>query len=81
MSEDVKADLVSDTEAAKIIHQKETTLATWRSAGRGPAYYKVGRQVLYSVSDLEAWLASRRREPAAQHASAHLVAEAGGTTK
>jgi hypothetical protein len=30
MSEPLKADLVSDTEAAKLIHQKETTLATWR---------------------------------------------------
>ena len=78
MSEALKADLVSDTEAAKIIHQKQTTLATWGSAGRGPAYYKVGRRVFYSVSDLEAWLASRRCEPVAR---AHLVAEAGETAK
>jgi hypothetical protein len=63
-TEEVKADLVSDAEAAKIIHQKPTTLATWRAAKRGPAYFKLGRRVYYSQSDLEAWIASRRREPA-----------------
>jgi hypothetical protein len=63
MADDLKADLVSDIEAAKILHQKESTLATWRSAGRGPAYYKVGRRVFYSVADLGDWIASRRREP------------------
>jgi hypothetical protein len=58
------ADLVPSDEAAKLIHQEPSTLATWRSAKKGPAYYKVGRRVFYSRADLEAWIASRRREPA-----------------
>lgn len=58
-----KRDLVRDTEAAEIIHQKRTTLATWRATQRGPAYYKVGRHVYYSRADLDAWIASRRHEP------------------
>lgn len=29
------------------------TLANWRSAKRGPKYYKVGRKALYDVNDLE----------------------------
>jgi hypothetical protein len=65
MAQSPKIDLVSDVEAAKIIHQKQTTLASWRSTGRGPAYHKVGRKVFYSVADLEAWLTSTRREPGA----------------
>jgi len=39
------------------------TLANWRSVGRGPAYITVSRRlVLYRRSDIEAWLAARRRE-------------------
>jgi predicted DNA-binding transcriptional regulator AlpA len=63
-SDEAKVELVRDGEAAKIIHQKRSTLATWRSAGKGPAYFKVGRCVYYSKADLAAWIASRRREPA-----------------
>ena len=32
------------------------TLANWRAEGRGPRYIKSGKQILYRVSDLEAWL-------------------------
>jgi hypothetical protein len=63
MDQDLKTDLVSDDEAATIIHQKKNTLATWRSYGKGPPFYKIGRRVFYSIADLHAWMASRRREP------------------
>jgi len=36
------------------------TLANWRCQGRGPAYHKIGRNVFYSVDDLEAWERSCR---------------------
>jgi hypothetical protein len=32
------------------------TLANLRLAKKGPSYLKVGRKVLYKVSDFEAWL-------------------------
>ena len=38
-----------------------STLAKWRLTGFGPAYSKAGRNVVYHMQDLEAWLASRRR--------------------
>lgn len=38
-----------------------STLAKWRLTGFGPAYSKAGRNVVYHVPDLDAWLASRRR--------------------
>ncbi len=38
-----------------------STLAKWRLTGFGPAYSKAGRNIVYHVQDLDAWLASRRR--------------------
>ena len=38
-----------------------STLAKWRLTGFGPAYSKAGRNVVYNVPDLDAWLVSRRR--------------------
>lgn len=43
----------------------ENKLNQWRHKGMGPPYYKVGRKVLYSGADLNAWLAAQRVEPAA----------------
>ena len=40
-----------------------STLAHWRSEGRGPAYVKIGARVAYSGADLNAWLASRTIQP------------------
>lgn len=36
----------------------EKTLANWRSANQGPAYFKVGRLVRYRQSAVDAFLAS-----------------------
>jgi hypothetical protein len=63
MEQELKTDLVPESEAAEIIHQKKNTLATWRAAGRGPAFYKIGRRVFYSTADLQGWMAAQRREP------------------
>ena len=49
-------------EAAERCGLRYQTLCAWRSSGRGgPAYLKLGRKVVYRQSDLDAWLASRRR--------------------
>ena len=40
-----------------------STLAHWRSEGRGPAYVKIGARVAYRGTDLNAWLASRTIKP------------------
>ena len=42
-----------------------STLAHWRSEGRGPAYVKIGAKVAYLGRDLNEWLASRTVVPAA----------------
>jgi predicted DNA-binding transcriptional regulator AlpA len=49
-------------EAAEKLRKSERTLETWRRTGDGPAFLKLGRRaVFYRLSDLESWLASRRR--------------------
>ena len=37
------------------------TLERWRWAGGGPVYIRIGKRVYYDVSDLEAFLKSKRR--------------------
>lgn len=48
-------------EAAERLHLSESKLAKMRMTGAGPAFLKLGRKVLYTPDDLDAWLASRRR--------------------
>ena len=40
-----------------------TTLQWWRTVGRGPAYVKIGRRVLYRKSALDAELTKGARNP------------------
>ena len=40
-----------------------STLAHWRSEGRGPTYVKIGARVAYRGADLNTWLASRTIQP------------------
>ena len=42
-----------------------STLAHWRSEGRGPAYIKIGPRVAYHGAELNAWLESRTVRPKA----------------
>lgn len=38
-------------------------LARWRHVNVGPAYYKLGRKIIYRGRDLNEWAAKHRREP------------------
>ncbi|TCH99224.1 DNA-binding protein [Roseococcus sp. SYP-B2431] len=40
----------------------ERTLERWRWLGLGPAYIKVGGRVVYTLEDVEAFEARRRKE-------------------
>ncbi len=50
------------TDFAKRINKPVATVYRWNSTGTGPAYYKLGNSIRYRVSDVEAWLESRRVE-------------------
>lgn len=39
------------------------TLQDWRRKGTGPAYFRLGRRVAYSLADLNAFLAAARVAP------------------
>ncbi|SFD85059.1 helix-turn-helix domain-containing protein [Roseivivax sediminis] len=38
-------------------------LAQWRHKGIGPAYYRLGRKILYRGADLNAWAEANRVDP------------------
>lgn len=52
-------ELLKTPAAASFIGVTTSTLNTWRSEKRGPAFIKCGRLVLYRPADLMAWLESR----------------------
>lgn len=54
-------DLLNTLDSATYLDLSPRTLEKWRLNGGGPAYIKLGRAVRYRVSDLEAFLAERRR--------------------
>ena len=38
-------------------------LAQWRHKNRGPAFYRLGRKIIYRGVDLNAWVAAKRVDP------------------
>ena len=55
--------LLTTNEVARKLRLTPRTLAIWRVRGEGPPYLKLGRDVRYSLLDLEAWLATTVRLP------------------
>jgi predicted DNA-binding transcriptional regulator AlpA len=52
--------MVVDTErAAALLGLSTSTLAKLRLTGDGPPFIKLGRRVVYRLSDLEKWLDGR----------------------
>jgi hypothetical protein len=56
-------------DAAEFIGLAKQTLNTWRVAGDGPPYHKLGRRVLYDAEELEGWVQGRR----VRHTSAETI--------
>jgi predicted DNA-binding transcriptional regulator AlpA len=46
---------------AERIGVKPKTLDNWRSLGKSPPFYKLGNRIVYDDSEVDAWLAQRRR--------------------
>jgi hypothetical protein len=70
---------ISDVETAKILHVKPQTLATWRSEGRGPWFFKVGRAIQYTPRSIREFRESCARvpEPAATRRRRRALAQEG----
>jgi excisionase family DNA binding protein len=59
-------DLMNEVQAAAILDTRVGTLQVWRSTGRYKIpFIKIGRNVRYKRSDLEAWIESRTRSTGA----------------
>ncbi|MEF8702924.1 MAG: helix-turn-helix domain-containing protein [Candidatus Accumulibacter sp. UW26] len=53
-------ELLTEQQAATLLHVTPGTLSVWRCTGRySLPFVKVGRNVRYRLSDLNAWLESR----------------------
>jgi predicted DNA-binding transcriptional regulator AlpA len=52
--------LVAPPEVSGYLGIPEQTLANWRSAGKGPKWYKVGRHTRYRMSEVNSWLDAER---------------------
>jgi hypothetical protein len=61
-------DMIEADQAATLLQVRPQTLAAWRSQGRGPAYYKVGRLVRYRRQEIGAYIAGVRVNPKQQAA-------------
>ena len=47
-------------ELANLLGVSRRTLQRWRLEGGGPKYSRIGRDCLYLMSDIEAWLKQRQ---------------------
>ena len=50
-------------DAALLVLGRPSTLAHWRSEGRGPAFIKIGSRVAYAGTALSDWLKSQTVRP------------------
>ena len=53
--------LLTEGDAAVILHMNAGTLRNWRSLGVGPNFVKVGDAVRYAPDDLRRFIAARTR--------------------
>lgn len=68
--------MLTTKEAAERIRKSASWLNQARCKGIGPTYLKVGAQVFYEPSDIEAWLAAQRRTAVHDFANDNSVAKA-----
>jgi predicted DNA-binding transcriptional regulator AlpA len=57
----VRDTYITESQLSKLTQISVKTLRTWRWRGDGPAFYRLGRSVRYSISDVNEWLQNARR--------------------
>lgn len=65
---------LNNDEAAEYMRISPRTLEKLRTKRLGPAYHKIGRRVVYVLSDLQQFLAKHRHEPIDVSIAAQRVA-------
>jgi hypothetical protein len=59
-------------ETAAYVRLAAGTLNSWRSAGRGPRFIKLGRKILYDTVDLDQWINSHKQTSTSDHPQMRL---------
>lgn len=67
----LRKDNLSTDEVAQYLGLSASYLNKLRSIGGGPRYAKVGRRVIYSRNDLDAWLTSCGRQSTSDNRRSH----------
>jgi hypothetical protein len=62
-------EMLDSRQASEYLRLAVQTLAKYRVEGNGPVFYKVGRQVLYDRTDLDAFLSTKRRRSTSDSAA------------
>ena len=62
---------LSAKEAAALLRISPVTLSRWRIEGRGPAYRKFSRRVVYARDELVGWAEAQRRQSTSAAAPDH----------
>jgi predicted DNA-binding transcriptional regulator AlpA len=55
------SDLIDEPALAARLGVSRSTLQSWRYAGRGPCFIKLGRMIRYRTSDVDAYLRANTR--------------------
>jgi len=54
--------LLSIEELAEYLDVPVATIYDWRVDGKGPCAVRIGRRVKFSISDINAWIATQREQ-------------------
>jgi hypothetical protein len=65
--------MIPPTRVARLLGVQVGTLAAWRRKGFGPRWYRIGRKIGYTESDLHSWVITK-----ASSAHNSPAASAGG---
>ncbi|MDR1441202.1 MAG: helix-turn-helix domain-containing protein [Bifidobacteriaceae bacterium] len=57
--------MIGIRDLAQVIGVPVATIYDWRSRGLGPVAHRFGKHLTFTAADVEAWIASRREQPAA----------------
>jgi hypothetical protein len=64
----IKEPLLTQTEAANLLHVEPRTLESWRQHRTGPRYIRYSRRcVRYRLQDLSAWISEQAVETTSQN--------------
>lgn len=63
MTKTKDSEMVNDVRGAEFIDYSPKTLRNYRSSGKGPPYYKIGRKILYKREELLTWVEKHRIDP------------------